>query len=258
MKILVTFAVEAEFAPWRSKRRFRRRQFRTPSYGSSVVHSATIDNATVDVFLTGIALRNQEPGLSVLLDERPDVCITCGLAGALHHALKREEIVVARHVGALTRESRRSCDGKLVEMAAQNGATAVDTFFTSEHILSTAQAKREGAQYGDVVEMESLAILTKTSQRWIPTVAVRAISDTADEDLPLDFDRCTDSRGEISSGRLIVQMARRPSQLPALVAFGKGSRRAAIRLAEFLDHYITVIQSYSFEGSTKPAQVAAR
>jgi adenosylhomocysteine nucleosidase len=106
--------------------------------------------------------------------------------------------------------------------------------------------------------MESLGMLKNMSEVWIPTVGLRAISDTAQDDLPLNFDKCTNSRGQISLVRLLLQLALRPSRLSRLIEFGKQSRAAAVALADFLDRYVSALESCSSENIVQPKRVAAR
>jgi hypothetical protein len=83
-------------------------------------------------------------------------------------------------------------------------------------------------------------------------VAIRAISDTVDEDLPLDFNRVTDAEGEISITRILGQIAGSPTAVPALVRFGQRSRSAAEALTAFLERYLLSLvnaQAVEFDGA---------
>jgi hypothetical protein len=53
--ILVSLAVEAEFAPWRRLRRFRQRQF-----GDSAVYETTVGSTQVIVALLGVGARRRD------------------------------------------------------------------------------------------------------------------------------------------------------------------------------------------------------
>ncbi len=75
----------------------------------------------------------------------------------------------------------------------------------------------------------------------IPAVAIRSISDTVDEDLPLDMNEVFTESGEVSMPRVLGQVAMRPQSLPALVRLGRKSKQAAESLAEFLDRYIVAL-----------------
>ena len=243
MKVLVTFAVEAEFAPWRKRRTFQRRSSRAPSYSSVSFFSTFIDSVEVVVFITGIALRKSEPGLQFLLEQSIDVCICAGLAGALRPSLKAGEIVVPGAVVESGSHSTRSCNQELVEIAVGMGATRVSRILTSKSVLGQVQSKREAASHADAVDMESFNVVTKASDKWISAAVIRAVSDRFDEELPLDFDRASNSRGEISVGRMALQLLVKPQQISAAIAFGKQSTLAAANLANFLDRFIPALRN---------------
>src|SRR3989442_13383617 len=78
MRILVTFAVHAEFALWRRMRRFRRTRWATrPAYVTQ------IDGAEIGVVLTGVGpQRARQAAFEVMMAEPVDICVSTGLAGA--------------------------------------------------------------------------------------------------------------------------------------------------------------------------------
>jgi hypothetical protein len=89
--------------------------------------------------------------------------------------------------------------------------------------------------------MESFQVLLKARTDGIPAVAIRSISDSVDEDLPLDMNEVFTESGEVSVPRVLGQVAMRPQSLPALIRLGRKSKQAAESLAEFLDHYIVAL-----------------
>ena len=113
---------------------------------------------------------------------------------------------------------------------------------TSEKIVATAEQKEELSRKGSVVEMETSYILAAAMQRpMCRAVAIRAISDAADEDLPVDFARILDSHGHLKMGGLIKEVGLSPYRIPLLLQFGRQSRAAGKSLADFLDRYISAI-----------------
>ena len=72
--------------------------------------------------------------------------------------------------------------------------------------------------------MESYTILAEAARYGVPAVAVRAISDTADFDMPYDFESARDARGQIRIGGVLAQVLRRPSGLPALFTLARDCR----------------------------------
>lgn len=243
MRILVTFAVEAEFAPWRKRHEFRPFE---PTQGAAA-NIATIAGAEVIVGLTGIG---PEAAFSKTCDftwgEVLDLCITTGFAGALRPEYQVADILVAREIVA--DEARAKVFGtrikstqRLLDAAASCGAKVVDRFYSSPTAIRTAQEKAALGDFADAVEMESFEVLSEALAWMTEGVAVRVVSDTVNEDLPLDFSRVVNGGGEISIGRLAGQIARKPSAIPGLVRLGKRSGDAAKRLADFLDGYIAAL-----------------
>jgi len=164
------------------------------------------------------------------------------LAGGLRPEIKSGEIVVARAALLLNAERKFRCRPLLVELAEEAGATPVSSFLTNTQIVCRAQAKQSMARLGDVVEMESFHVLTKASEHHVPALAIRAISDIVGEDIPLDFGWSMGGDGQISYGKLLLQVGRRPHKIPAMIAFGKRSEKAAQNLADFLDKYIAAVR----------------
>ena len=241
MKVLVTFAVDAEFAPWRKRHDFRREMVG----GSIVVYSASIGSANVDVLLTGMGLPALRPGLHLLLARNPQILISSGLAGGLSSSLRVGDIVAARSLAMVQGGERVRSRRKLVEIAEQCGARAVDLFLTSPRIVSQSQYKKAMATFGDVVEMESYHILATASGAQTASVAIRSISDTQDEDLPLDFEKAITPWGTVNARQLVLQIVRSPHRIPSLIKFGRGTERATKRLADFLDKYLETITAVS-------------
>jgi len=67
---------------------------------------------------------------------------------------------------------------------------------------------------------------------------IRAISDSATEDLPINFNLTLSEHKEVSLSKVLGQLAKNPMALPALIRFGKQSKRAGALLAEFLESYL--------------------
>ncbi|MGB2677407.1 MAG: hypothetical protein WAN12_10035 [Candidatus Acidiferrum sp.] len=244
MRALVTFAVEAEFAPWRRRHAFRRKESVHGGHrgGSDVWYSCRIDDLQLDVYLTGVGWKGARTFLSSLLKEKPDLCISSGLAGGLKPELKSGEIVVAREALLVNGGKKFRSRPLLVNLAEETGATPVNLFLTNTQVICQAKSKRFMSEFGDVVEMESFHVLTRAREKQVPALAIRAISDTVEEDLPLDFGWSMGGDGQIHYGKLLLQVGRRPHKIPAMIGFGKRSEKAAQNLADFLDKYIAAVR----------------
>ncbi|HYL61682.1 MAG TPA: hypothetical protein VE077_03595 [Candidatus Methylomirabilis sp.] len=242
MRILVTFALKAEVSPWSSRHAFvpyefenweRRREFD--------LFKANIGRDEVTVLLTGIGPKSAIQAISSIPIELHDICISAGLAGSLDPELKAGTIVAARMAQALEGDSQTASDTILLDLAFSCGARIIDVSLTSDKIVSSADEKESLSPRASIVEMESACILAAAQQARVPAIVARAISDAADEDLPVDFQRILDSRGHLKIGGLLKEVGLSPYRIPLLVQFSRRSHAAAKSLATFLDRFVPAV-----------------
>jgi adenosylhomocysteine nucleosidase len=230
--VTTTFAVDAEFASWRRLRAFRRCAKRPiPAY------ETRIGGVRLRVVLTGIGPRAASAATAMVFQDRPDVCIASGLAGGLSQALRVADIIAA---GTVRGPHGRTIDSdpRLLALAGRCGARAVNTLYSSETMVVNSEQKRRMSVIADTVDMESATILGESRDRGVPGIAIRAISDPASVDLPLDFNPTLTDQGRLSLVRVMAALARHPRAVPGLVRLGFESSRAAAALAAFLDSYV--------------------
>jgi len=260
LRILVTFALETEFSSWSSMRKFKRSK-----WGASEAYVTQIGDAEVSVVLTGAGHRQATLEASRLVSDwpdRPEFYISSGLAGALRLEYQVGEVLVARSVVA--ERAPEGAQGGVVEsspalvsFADECGAKLVERFFSAERVVSRAEEKLQLGKSADAVEMESFAILARMRAEGIPGVAIRAVSDAADQDLPLDMNEVFTAEGEVSIPRVLGQLALRPTKLPELIKLGKNSKRAAESLASFLERYIMAFSTRARALETNASAAAA-
>jgi adenosylhomocysteine nucleosidase len=178
----------------------------------------------VSIQLTGIGRRNVERSLEEFFRRNSAQRVfTCGFAGGLDPALKSGDLLF------LTVQSD-------LERALVESGAARATFFCSPRIAATAAEKAQlWRQTGaHAVEMESAVVHEICQQRGIPVATVRVISDTAGEDLPLDFNQLANPDQSLNYGKLAWAIAKSPGKIPALMRLQKQCRFAADRLAALL------------------------
>ena len=237
MRILVTFAVEAEFAPWRKMRAF------VPSARGNVqAYTARFQDAEVIVLLTGVSGRRAwAEATSIIWDGNVDVCVSSGLAGALRKQHRPGDVLVPREVHATSWDKVIRTDRALVELASKCGARVVHAFYSADRVIVRSEEKLDLGAKMDAVEMETGDILLEAIAFGARVVAIRGISDGAEEALPLDFNRVVTEDGDVSIKRVLAHVAASPASLPGLIRFGLQSRRAARKLATVLDRYVEAI-----------------
>jgi nucleoside phosphorylase len=153
----------------------------------------------------------------------PAGVLTCGFAGGLDPALKVGDVVFFTQDRVLRDE-------------LMNAGARPAKFFCAATIAATAADKEQLRRTtgADAVEMESELIQEICRQTGIPCATVRVISDAADEDLPLDFNRLHKPDWSLDYGRLIGALAKSPGKVGALLRFRKRISSAAGRLAATL------------------------
>ena len=123
-----------------------------------------------------------------------------------------------------------------LDPALRVGDIVEGNVYTLDRVAITAAEKRElRKRTGAVaVEMESAAVEAKAREWGLPFRCVKAVSDTAAEDLPLDFNQYRDSEGRFSRERIAMAALARPWKIPGLMRLDKNSKIAAQKLGEFL------------------------
>jgi adenosylhomocysteine nucleosidase len=246
LRVLVTFAVEAEFAPWR-----KLRHFRSIDYDGLRLWRTQAGDTDVTVLVTGVGTDASARAMGLMMqmaddDRHFDVCVSSGLAGALCNNLTPGDIVapqslIAKNAHADLPSDQLNVDPDLRKQALEAGAVAADCLLTTDQVLTKANEKKACSSRAQSVDMESFEIV-KDAHAWgARGIVVRAISDSAEEDLPIDFNRTLSEQHHISIPKVLRELAKNPLALPALLRFGKQSRHAAERLAEFLDSYVQKI-----------------
>ena len=203
-KVLVCFALREEVRP-----------FQQWAAGRNDLH----------IILVGMGKRNAERAIrAALAKERPDLVLTCGLAGGL-----RPDLAMGTVVFAADRETG-------LEPALLAAGAKPVRFYCADRVIVTAAAKQalRESSGADVVEMESEPIRAVCRQQKIPSATVRVIQDPADEDLPVDFNLLMTANQKVSYGKLALALAKSPGKAGALLRLRKQSQAATGRLAEVL------------------------
>jgi adenosylhomocysteine nucleosidase len=232
MNILITYAVEAEFAPWRAL------NVEKVIVGSVTLHRAHIGRATVDFVITGMGAVNATRVANAVISNSYSVCIISGFAGALKPSVKVGDIVACERVQHHTNHQIEICDPDLLAHASENGATRIATLLTADHVVNTATEKNRLSELAEAVDMESFAILHAANKKKVPCAIVRVISDSFDRDMPAELDTMVDLQGNVKITGVVRFVAKHPLMVPALVRLGRDSKTAAEALAHFLESYI--------------------
>jgi adenosylhomocysteine nucleosidase len=180
--------------------------------------------AGVSILVTGIGRKNAEHSVrGFLQNNSPRRVFTCGFAGGLDPELKVGDVMF------------QTADAMLAATLRQHGGRAASFHCAARVATTVAEKSRLQRTTGaDAVEMESAVIHAVCVGLGIPCMTVRVISDTATEDLPLDFNQLANPDQSLNFGKLAWAIAKSPGKIPALLRLQKHTSFAAKRLAEAL------------------------
>jgi nucleoside phosphorylase len=150
-----------------------------------------------------------------------------------------------RVVNAMLKDFKKENVSKVVstgfcgalDPALKVGDIVEDGIWSEDRVAVSAEEKRQLRERtgSKVVEMEYAAVASKAAEWGVPCRAIRVVSDTAQEDLPLDFNRYRDDDGRFQLTRIAMAGLMRPfSALPELMRLDRQSRIASEKLGEFL------------------------
>ena len=192
----------------------------------------------VACLITGVGTRNAERAVSrAWAASIPPAVLHIGFAGALCPSLALGDVLLAGSVGGVCDATP---DARLTKLAGSVGIDGVrllhGAFVTSDRILSSARDKHAVAaalpeHTWPCADMESAVVAKASNNLGIPYLGIRCISDTFDEDLPLDLNSCRDSAGSIATPRVLMALLRRPRALPGLIELQRRAKSCSDILA---------------------------
>jgi adenosylhomocysteine nucleosidase len=221
--VLVCFALKEEAAPFRK---------------------IAAAKSGISILLTGIGRKNAEKSVrEFLATNSPELVLTCGFAGGLNPDLKLGDVIFETVNAPLAppsgeRVSGRTAEGLVSKLIAAGAKPA--KFFCADRIATPVAEKKKlrAETSADAVEMESEVIHAVCRERGIPCATVRVISDTAGEDLPLDFNQLFKPDMSLDYGKLAWAVMKSPGKIGALLKLQKRTRFAAEQLADILGKII--------------------
>jgi adenosylhomocysteine nucleosidase len=178
---------------------------------------------------------------------RPAAVIGAGVAGALSADLVVGEIVVSTRVLDAAEEAPPPDPGLVARALELTGLRAGTLLTVVRPALSasqkaallvraetakqpTPQPATQGAAGTAVVDMESAAWARACAAAGVPYVILRAISDTAEEDLPGYLALCMDSEGGIRRSAVARGAVLHPGSIPKLLRMRRRVAECSRRL----------------------------
>ncbi len=202
----------------------------------------------VALAVTGMGTVNADAAMRTLLDEfKPDAVVSMGFGGALLPSLRVGDVVVGERVCLVTEH------GVEKSLHIPDGHAIVDRINTALRVSSGSvltmekpMQKKEllhlaGEGEASVCDMETFPVAARAFERGIRFVAARAITDSADEEIPAEFFNLVGDSGEYRLASAACLFARRPDLILAAARLALRSRRASRNLQHFFDALLRVL-----------------
>ncbi len=188
---------------------------------------------------SGMGFHNAAKAAELLVREYcPDLLVSAGFCGGIAPQLLAGDIVVAKGIVIANEDGFEEVPVALAAIgrnfAALQAAEGKRTFggtFVSTSVITSK--RRLAGMLSDscsnpVVEMESGAVAIVAAKNNIPFLAIRAVSDCADEELGFSLDEfCDTDMRRIRIHKVLLTVLRKPRIIPQLVRLSRSSRRAA-------------------------------
>ncbi len=199
-----------------------------------------LDGRPLVVGWTGDGAPAAERGLRALAAWCPvERLLAVGVAGGLSPGLAPGQLIA----GAEVRDAAGlapSPDTAALERALAWPEVLRGRLYSAPRIAAAAAAKAEllrrlGGGEPAAVDLESAAFARTAAALGIPYLAMRAISDPAEETLAVDFDRFCDAEGRVRRGAVALHAVLHPSLISSLRALQGRVRLCAEGLAGFVE-----------------------
>lgn len=211
--------------------------------GSLSVVSGRLAEREVVLAATGEGRAAAHQGLKQLLEgHEVTALLAVGIAGALSPDLSAGQLVAVGSISNHDREEPKP-DTFWLGRALSIAGTVAGSALCQNEIAIDPQGKKElwqsaGRQEHQVVDLESASWAQVAAEHGIPYLVVRAVSDTAEEKLPLDFNAFRGRDGRLDRGKIARHILLHPGLLSDLKQLWERVKRCADDLADLVEEML--------------------
>jgi adenosylhomocysteine nucleosidase len=165
-----------------------------------------------------------------LSSSRLEAIVSIGVCGGLNPELEPGQVLCPTKVLAVDLKQEFECH--MIE-AAREFASGIA--ISTDRVAGTVEEKKKlREQGGDIVEMEAAGVALKAIQAGVPFYCIKAISDSAGDEMPLDLNEMRTIEGRFARGKIASYALTHPAVLPGLLRLKRRSEEAAGVLGDFL------------------------
>lgn len=213
-----------------------------------LIYDGEYNGKSVLLAQTGMGKERAEAATEFILQRYPvTALVSFGFAGAVNENLQIGDVVICSTLYSsndVTKGNPCSSDASLISLSLQVLPGKITRLSQGKSVTvaqpaSTPEVKSDLCRTfnADIVDMESYWIGKIASAREVPFLAVRAISDTLQDNL-LPFDRFMDMNGKLLRQKAILYFLSHPQHVAKLFALQRNAWRARKNLTAFIDYLI--------------------
>ncbi|MFO0754582.1 MAG: hypothetical protein U0411_14810 [Thermodesulfovibrionales bacterium] len=200
----------------------------------------------IDLVLTGMGtLRARKALRHYLTGETPDLVVSAGFCGALSEGAAVGDLIQGARVLLCQEQGGRAVLPEGRQLVLDTSSAPCDSALqsgiqgSSGGCIITLQQKMRKEEVKKIVtydmvspvcDMETFPLALLSQQRGIPFLALRAVTDLHDEDIPPDLFRTADEAGNYRTLRALRLLTLQPGLIPSALRLGRASSLAAKNL----------------------------
>ena len=192
----------------------------------AIARSGSYDNIKVEcIGMRGGRLREVLPRYA---HQRVAGVIVAGVAGALAPELAIGDLVI----DANSTDADRVAE--FMNAMSSQRRVRVGPIHTAKELVGSARAKKQLYKETNAiaVDMENIYTRQLAERRKVPWLGIRAISDTAFENISSKVVHFVDGSGTVRPWDLTLSLARKPMLIPQLIRLGRNTQSATRHLSD--------------------------
>jgi len=188
-----------------------------PATPSGLVH---LSPSTL-LCIAGVGAKKAQVAAEMLIAKNASALLSWGFAGALHSKLSPGSLILPRRV-MYPQKAVFSTDNDWHNRLLARLANQLEIY--TEPLAQSMSAPKSREEKLDFVEqnqalavdMESASVAEAAVAAGLPFMAIRAIVDPLEQNIPASAFRAIDERGRLQPFRLLASLAMRPADVPIL------------------------------------------
>jgi adenosylhomocysteine nucleosidase len=216
--------------------------------GRVELYSATCLSHEITMVVTGMGTKNARGALDYVLSRQtPDLLLSIGFGGALYEGAAIGDLVAADRVFLVAHDMadfiEPQREDRLLTGLSSKVTLREGTFFTLEKWMKKRDLRAiiDPAVALPVSDMETFPLAKGACERKIRFLAIRSITDLADEEIAPEMLDVTDESGHYRASRTLGLLFRRPALIPQGARLGFRSRSASLKLWHLFEALLNLL-----------------